>query len=71
MLVIDGQEHVPLPVGSRVHVLRAPVTFKLARVAGACSMRQLPKEDTRGVRRSYNSPATSPGEAVPMSVGTL
>jgi NAD+ kinase len=33
-LVIDGQEHVPLPAGSLVRVRRAPVTFKLARVAG-------------------------------------
>jgi NAD+ kinase len=34
MLVIDGQGHIPLPVGSQVHVRRAGVTFKLARVAG-------------------------------------
>jgi NAD+ kinase len=34
MLVIDGQDLISLPVGASVSLRRAPVTFKLARVAG-------------------------------------
>src|SRR5262249_55730295 len=33
-VVVDGHENIPLPVGARVTVRRAPVKFRLARVAG-------------------------------------
>ena len=34
VLVIDGQEHVPADVGTRVTVRRAPVQFGLVKVPG-------------------------------------
>jgi NAD+ kinase len=33
-LVIDGQDVIPVPVGARIFVRRAPARFKLARVTG-------------------------------------
>jgi NAD+ kinase len=34
MLVVDGQEHLPLAVGDQVRVRKAPVSFKLVKLPG-------------------------------------
>lgn len=53
ILVIDGQEQVPLPVGSLVRVRRAPVTFQLARVAGRSYYGTLHDKLYWGMQPSY------------------
>lgn len=55
MLVIDGQETVPLPTGTRVQVRRAPVTFKLARIPGRSYYRTLHDKLYWGVQPSYRA----------------
>lgn len=61
VLVIDGQECVELPVGSRVRVRRAPVTFKLAR-SGRSYYRTLHDKLYWGMPPSYRSEPPRPGE---------
>jgi NAD+ kinase len=69
LLVIDGQEHVPLTVGARVSVRRAPVTFRLARVAGRGFYKTLRDKLHWGAQPNYrdgeacgNAPHSPPGE---------
>jgi NAD+ kinase len=52
-LVIDGQELVPLAVGQRVTVRRAPVTFKLVRVPGRSFYRTLHDKLHWGTQPNY------------------
>jgi NAD+ kinase len=62
MLVIDGQEIISMPVGSSVTVRRAPVTFKLARVAGRSNYRTLRDKLHWGMQPSYRIEPARPGE---------
>jgi NAD+ kinase len=55
MLVIDGQDVVPLPSGARVSLRRAPVTFKLARVAGRSFYKTLHDKLHWGAQPNYRS----------------
>jgi NAD+ kinase len=61
-LVIDGQEHVALPVGSLVRVHRADVRFKLARVTGRSYYRTLHDKLYWGMQPSYRAEPPRPGE---------
>jgi NAD+ kinase len=61
-LVIDGQEHFPLPVGARVTVRRAPVVFRLARVAGRSFYKTLRDKLHWGAQPNYRSEPPWPGE---------
>jgi NAD+ kinase len=54
-LVIDGQQNVPLPVGARVTVRRAPVKFKLAKVAGRSFYRTLYDKLHWGMQPAYRN----------------
>ena len=62
MLVVDGQEHVPLPVGGQVTVRRAPVTFRLARVAGRGYYSTLRDKLHWGAQPNYRSEPPSRDE---------
>jgi NAD+ kinase len=53
MLVIDGQEVIPLQAGAMVRVRKAPVSFMLARVAGRSYYRTLHDKLFWGVQPSY------------------
>ena len=53
MVVIDGQDLIPLPIGARVCVRRAPVTFKLARVAGRSFYKTLHDKLHWGMQPNY------------------
>jgi NAD+ kinase len=53
MRVIDGQDVVGLPVGAKVWVRRAPVTFKLARVAGRSFYKTLHDKLLWGAQPKY------------------
>jgi NAD+ kinase len=53
MLVIDGQEVIPLQAGATVRVRKAPVSFMLARVAGRSYYRTLHDKLYWGVQPSY------------------
>jgi NAD+ kinase len=54
-LIIDGHENIPLPVGARVTVRRAPVKFKLAKVAGRSYYRTLYDKLYWGMQPAYRS----------------
>ena len=86
VLIVDGQERIAMPVGSRVSVRRAPVAFKLARVAGRSYYRNLhdklhwgmqpslPRRTTPA-RRAYGrvTAASTPveaGDPALMAIGT-
>jgi NAD+ kinase len=58
-VVIDGHETLPLPVGARVTVRRAPVKFKLVRVAGRSFYRTLYDKLLWGMQPAYR--AENPG----------
>ena len=62
VLIIDGQERVAMPAGSRVSVRRAPVAFKLARVAGRSYYRNLHDKLHWGIQPSYRVEPPPPGE---------
>jgi NAD+ kinase len=62
MLVIDGQELVQLPDGGRVHVRRAPVSFRLARCAGRSYYRTLHDKLYWGRQPSYRHEPSRGGE---------
>lgn len=62
LLIVDGQEQVPMPVGASVTVRRAPVTFKLARLAGRNYYRTLQDKLHWGVQPSYRHEPPRPGE---------
>jgi NAD+ kinase len=55
MLVVDGQDVTPLPVGARVSLRRAPVTFKLARVAGRSFYKTLHDKLYWGAQPAYRN----------------
>jgi NAD+ kinase len=59
-LVIDGQDVIPLPVGARVSVRKAPVTFKLARVAGRGFYKTLHDKLHWGIQPKYRSEPPNP-----------
>ena len=54
-LIIDGYENIPLPVGARVTVRRAPVKFKLAKVAGRSFYRTLYDKLHWGMQPAYRN----------------
>jgi len=54
-LVIDGQDQVPLEVGHRVTVRRAPVTFKLVKVPGRSFYQTLHDKLDWGRQPNYRS----------------
>jgi NAD+ kinase len=62
MLVVDGQEHVPLVVGARIQVSRAPVSFRLARVAGRSFYKTLRDKLHWGAQPNYRNEPHRPGE---------
>jgi NAD+ kinase len=62
MLVIDGQDLIPLPVGARVSVRRAPVLFKLARVPGRSFYKTLHEKFYWGASPNYRPEPLRPGE---------
>jgi NAD+ kinase len=62
VLIVDGQERIAMPVGSRVSVRRAPVAFKLARVAGRSYYRNLHDKLHWGIQPSYRDEPPRPGE---------
>lgn len=62
VLVVDGQVSFDLPVGSRVVVRKAPVAFKLARVAGRSYYRTLHDKLYWGMQPSYRPEPPRPDE---------
>jgi NAD+ kinase len=62
MLVIDGQEVIPLSAGATVRVRKAPVSFMLARVAGRSYYRTLHDKLYWGAQPSYRAEPSRPGE---------
>ncbi|MFO0844899.1 MAG: NAD(+)/NADH kinase [Gemmataceae bacterium] len=62
MLVLDGQEVIPLQAGAVVRVRRAPVSFMLARVAGRSYYRTLHDKLFWGVLPSYRVEPSRPPE---------
>jgi NAD+ kinase len=62
MLVIDGQDVIPLPEGARVSLRKAPVTFKLARVAGRSFYKTLRDKLHWGTQPNYRSEPPRPEE---------
>jgi NAD+ kinase len=61
-LVIDGQEHLPLAVGDRVSVRRAPVTFGLVKVAGRSYYQTLRDKLHWGTQPGYRIEPSAGGE---------
>jgi NAD+ kinase len=55
MLVIDGQDYLPLTAGQRVTVRRAPVTFKLVKVPGRSFYRTLHDKLRWGAQPGYRA----------------
>jgi NAD+ kinase len=53
VLVIDGQDVIPVPVEARIFVRRAPVTFKLARVTGRSFYKTLHDKLFWGMQPKY------------------
>jgi NAD+ kinase len=62
MVVIDGQDLIPLPVGARVCVRKAPVTFKLARVAGRSYYKTLRDKLHWGLQPNFRVEPSRPTE---------
>lgn len=62
MLVLDGQEVIPLQTGAVVRVRRAPVSFRLARVAGRNYYRTLHDKLFWGALPSYRVEPSRPAE---------
>ncbi len=62
MRVIDGQDVVALPIGARVTIRRAPVTFKLARVAGRSFYQTLHDKLLWGAQPKYRDEPPRGGE---------
>jgi NAD+ kinase len=62
MRVIDGQDVVALPIGARVTVRRAPVTLKLARVAGRSFYKTLHDKLLWGAQPKYRDEPPRPAE---------
>lgn len=60
-LTVDGQEIVPMPVGARVTVRRAPVCFRLARVAGRSFYRTLRDKLHWSTQPNYRPEPPPPG----------
>jgi NAD+ kinase len=60
--VIDGQDVVALPHGSRVTIRKAPVTFKLARVAGRSFYKTLHDKLLWGAQPKYRDEPPRPEE---------
>jgi NAD+ kinase len=60
MRVIDGQDVVDLPIGARVTIRRAPVTFKLARVAGRSFYKTLHDKLLWGAQPRYRDEPPRP-----------
>jgi NAD+ kinase len=58
--VIDGRDAIPLPVGARVTVRRAPVKFKLAKVAGRSFYRTLYDKLYWGMQPQYRPEPSRP-----------
>lgn len=58
--VIDGRDAIPLPTGTRVTVRRAPVKFKLAKVAGRSFYRTLYDKLHWGMQPHYRSEPNRP-----------
>jgi NAD+ kinase len=52
-LIVDGHENIPLAAGARVTVRRAPVKFKLAKVAGRSFYRTLYDKLYWGMQPAY------------------
>ena len=55
MLVIDGQDVIPLEIVARVSLRRAPVMFKLARVAGRSFYKTLHDKFYWGAQPNYRA----------------
>ncbi len=62
VLIVDGQERIAMPAGSRVSVRRAPVLFELARVAGRSYYRNLHDKLHWGIQPTYRVEPPRPGE---------
>lgn len=59
VLIVDGQEMIPMRVGSRVTIRRAPVDFQLVRVAGNSYYQTLRDKLRWGTTPNYREPPTS------------
>ena len=62
MLVIDGQEQLPLTAGDRVTVRRAPVRFGLVKVPGRSYYQTLREKLHWGTQPNYRSEPSSQDE---------
>jgi NAD+ kinase len=60
-LVVDGQEAVPIPAGTRVTVRQAPVSFQLVKVAGRSYYRTLHDKLNWGTAPNYRADREPPG----------
>jgi NAD+ kinase len=62
MLIVDGQEHLPLAVGQRITVRRAPVRFGLVKCPGRSYYRTLRDKLRWGTQPNYRAEPSGDGE---------